>query len=153
MKLSTHFADIKSKSSKLITTLLIIVDVLFCSIFAMVAFACFYYARSFFGGVFVIFIPVFLHVWHFLDIKDFEKAYVEMNENEIYAVDYYWGIKKVKRISYSDITSAELRFGRSSRVKGSRFRYIVFLKDKKYLFKIAATPYTIELFKQYLKAE
>ena len=89
-------------------------------------------------------------------IKDIENAYIEIKENEIIVVDYYWGVKKEKHISFSDITSAEICIGYSHKVKGYRWsfagmRYIVFKKDKKYLFKIIYLPETEEIFKQYLQ--
>ena len=80
----------------------------------------------------------------------------KIKEDVIYVVDYYWGIKKEKHISRSDITSAEICIGYSCKVKGYRFsfggmRYIVFRNNKKYLFKIIYLPETEEIFKQYLQ--
>ena len=85
-----------------------------------------------------------------IHIKD-----IEIKENEIYVVDYYWGVKKEKHISYTDITSTEICIGYSHKVKAYRLsfagmRYIVFKKDNKYLFKIIYLPETEQIFKQYL---
>ena len=107
-------------------------------------------------SIFVILIPIALTAIILLHIKDMEKAYVEIKEDVIYVVDYYWGIKKEKHISRSDITSAEICIGYSHKVKGYRFsfagmRYIVFRNNKKYLFKIIYLPETKEIFKQYLQ--
>ena len=90
-----------------------------------------------------------------IHIKDIEKAYIEIKDNEIYVVDYYWGVKKEKCFSFSDITSAEICIGYSHKVKGYRLsftgmRYIVFKKDNRYLFKIIYLPETEEIFNQYL---
>ena len=85
--------------------------------------------------------------------KDFEKAYIEIKGNDIYVVDYYYGIKKEKHFLVSDITAAEILSGRSFKVKGWRiqqFSYIVFKNSKKYMFKIICLPETKELFKKYL---
>ena len=135
--------------------LFLICAILIYSIFGLVSFACFYYAQSFIGGMSVILIPVLLTAIILIHIKDIEKAYIEIKENEIYVVDYYWGIKKEKHISFSDITSAEICIGYSHKVKGYRLsfagmRYIVFKKDNKYLFKVIYFPETEEIFKQYL---
>ena len=105
----------------------------------LISFACFYYAQSLFGGIFVILIPIALTAIILLHIKDMEKAYVEIKEDVIYVVDYYWGIKKEKHIPRSDITSAEICIGYSHKVKGYRFsfagmRYIVFRNGKKSKF-------------------
>ena len=154
MKLNTHDRTPRTKNSKLINALLAVCGILMFGIFGLVSFACFYYAQSILGGIFVILIPILLTAIILIDIKDLEKAYVEIKENEFHVVDYYWGIKKEKYISCSDITSAEIHLGYSHKVKGNRFRalrYIIFKKDNKYLFKIIALPKTEELFKQYLK--
>ena len=155
MKLNTHDRTPRPKNSKLIKGLFVLCGVLMYSIFGLVSFACFYYARSILGGIFVILIPIALTAIILLHIKDMEKAYVEIKEDVIYVVDYYWGIKKEHRFSFSDITSAEICIGYSHKVKGYRLsfagmRYIVFRNNKKYLFKIIYLPETEETFKQYL---
>ncbi|MBQ3128967.1 MAG: hypothetical protein IJC13_08015 [Clostridia bacterium] len=155
MKLNTHDCTPRPQNSNFIKVLFLICVFLIYSIFGLVSFACFYYAHSFIGGISVILIPVLLTAIILIHIKDIEKAYIEIKENEIYVVDYYWGIKKEKHISFSDITSAEICIGYSHKVKGYRLsfagmRYIVFKKDNKYLFKIICLPETEEIFKQYL---
>ena len=156
MKLNTHDRTPRPENSKLIKGLFVLCGVLMYSIFGLVSFACFYYAQSFIGGIFVILIPILLTAIILIHIKDIEKAYIEIKENEIYVVDYYWGVKKEKCFSFSDITSAEICIGYSHKVKGYRFsftgkRYIVFKKDNKYLFKIVYLPETEEIFNQHLQ--
>ena len=155
MKLNTHDRTPRPKNSKLIKVLLVLCAILMFGIFGLLSFACFYYAKSFIGGISVILIPILLTVTILIYIKDIEKAYIEIKENEIYVVDYYWGVKKEQRFSFSDITSAEICIGYSHKVKGYRLsfagmRYIVFKKDNKYLFKIIYLPETEAIFKQYL---
>ena len=155
MKLNTHDRTPRPHNSNFIKVLFLICAILIYSIFGLVSFACFYYAQSFIGGMSIILIPVLLTAIILIHIKDIEKAYIEITENEIYVVDYYWGIKKDKHISFSDITSAEIYIGYSHKVKGYRLsfagmRYIVFKKDNKYLFKVIYLPETEEIFKQYL---
>ena len=156
MKLNTHDRTPRPKNNKLVKGLLVLCAILMFGMFGLLSFACFYYAQSLFGGIFVILIPIALTAIILLHIKDMEKAYVEIKEEVIYVVDYYWGIKKEKHISRSDITSAEICIGYSHKVKGYRFsfagmRYIVFRNGKKYLFKIIHLPETEEIFKQYLQ--
>ena len=156
MKLNTHDRTPRPENSKLIKGLFVLCSILIYSIFGLGAFACFYYAQCFIGGISVILIPVLLTAIILIHIKDIENAYIEIKENEILVVDYYWGVKKEKHISFSDITSAEICIGYSSKVKGYRLsfvgmRYIVFKKDKKYLFKIISLPETEEIFKPYLQ--
>ena len=156
MKLNTHDRTPRPKNNKLVKGLLVLCAILMFGMFGLLSFACFYYAQSLFGGIFVILIPIALTAIILLHIKDMEKAYVEIKEDVIYVVDYYWGIKKEKHISHSDITSAEICIGYSHKVKGYRFsfagvRYIVFRNNKKYLFKIIYLPEIEEIFKQYLQ--
>lgn len=156
MKLNTHDRTPKTKDNALITGLLILCGVLSFSIFALLAFACFYYAQNIIGGIFVILIPILLTATILLQIKDMEKAYVEIKENDIYVVDYYLGTKIEKHFTFSDITSAEIHSGYSHKVQGYRYsaagiKYIVFKNGKQYLFKIIALPETEEIFKQYLQ--
>ena len=156
MKLNTHDSTPRPENSKLIKGLFVLCGVLMYSIFGLLSFACFYYAKSIVGGISVILLPILMTAIILTHIKDIERAYVEIIENEIYVVDYYWGIQKEKHFSLSDITSAEICVGFSHKVKGYRLsfagmQYIVFKKDEKYLFKIIYLPETVEIFKQYIK--
>ncbi|MBQ3547462.1 MAG: hypothetical protein IJA44_03195 [Clostridia bacterium] len=156
MKLNTHAPTPRPQNSNFIKALFLICAILIYSIFGLLSFACFYYAQTFIGGISVILIPILLTAIILIHIKDIEKAYIEIKETEIYVVDYYWGIKKEKHISFSDITSAEICIGYSHKVKGYRLsfagmRYIVFKKGNKYLFKIIYLPETEEIFKQYIQ--
>ena len=73
---------------------------------------------------------------------DIEKAYVEINNDEICVVDYYFLIKKEKYFNVKDITKIEVVLGYSSKLRGYRLnaggtQYIVFKNsNNKYLFKI-----------------
>jgi len=155
MKLNTHDRTPRPKNSTLITVLFLICVILIYGIFNLISFACFYYAQSFVGGIFLMLIPLLLTTLMLIHINDMEKAYVEIKEHEICVVDYHWGIKKEKKVAFSDITSAEIHPGYSHQVKGLRFShgvsYIVFKKDGNYLFKIIHLPQTEEIFKQYLR--
>ena len=107
-------------------------------------------------GIVVILAAVFTTIMVFAAKKDIENSYIEIVENDIYIVDYPLGIKKEKRITFSDITSAEICHAYSSKTKGCRFstaadHFIVFYNGKKYLFKIICLPETKEVFKQYLQ--
>lgn len=156
MKLYTHRKTTKAKISWLINGLLILSVIGILSIFGIGAFACFYYAKSFIGGISIILFAIIMTTLTFLLVKDFDKEYIEIKENEIKVVDYFLGIKKEKKIIKTDITSAKIYVGLSRNVKGPSLiwgntQYIVFYKDKKYLFKIIYLPETAELFKQYIK--
>ena len=156
MKLNTHDRTPRPKDSKLVKGLLMLCGILMLSIFGLASFACFYYAKSIMGGISVILIPILMTAVILTHIKDMKRAYVEIIDDEISVVDYYWGIKKEKHFTFSDITSAEICIGYSHKVKGYRYsglgmRYIVFRNDNQYLFKIIALPQTEELFQKYLE--
>ena len=156
MKLNTHDRTPRPKNSKLIKGLFLFCWLLIFSMFCLLAFACFYYAKSIAGGLSVLLIPILMTAIILTHIKDMEKAYIEIIDDEIYVVDYYWGIKKEKHFTFSDITSAEICIGYSHKVKGYRhsdvgMKYIVFKSDDKYLFKIIALPKTKDIFKEYMR--
>ena len=156
MKLNTHDRTPRPKNSKLIKGLFLFCWLLMFSIFCLGSFACFYYAKSIAGGLSVLLIPILMTAILLTHIKDMERAYVEIIDDEISVVDYYWGVKKEKHFALSDITSAEICIGYSHKVKGYRFsfsgmRYIVFKNGDKYLFKIIALPETEDIFKEYIR--
>ena len=94
MKLNTHDRTPRPKNSNLIKGLFLFCWLLIFSMFCLLAFACLYYARSIVGGISAILIPILMTAIILTHIKDMEKAYIEVIDDEIYVVDYYWGIKK-----------------------------------------------------------
>ena len=101
MKLNTHDRTPRIKNNnKFVIFMFCVCAFLFCLIFSTVAFCCIYYAKNVFAGVLVLLIPVLLTVWIVLSIKDLEKAYIEIKGNDIYVVDYYYGIKKEKHFLF-----------------------------------------------------
>lgn len=128
-------------------------------IFAFVAFAvivCSLYIHSIAPAVLML-TPVFvLAILVMITQKDMEKAYVEINDDTITVVDYYFGIKMEKAFLIQDIANAEIIIGYSMRVRGYRYSnagctYIVFRDNSgKYLFKIICVPETKRFFDTYL---
>lgn len=156
MKIYTHGHTQKIKNRRFGIFVFTFCTILLFGAFILGAFACFYYAQSIIGAITLMIIPVFVSAVLILDIKDVEKAYIEIRENNIYIADYCWGIKKEKYVLFSDITSAEICLAYSPKVKGKRLntagtQYIVFRKNGKYLFKIIVSPETKKIFEQYLK--
>ena len=156
MKLNTHDRTPRPKNSKLVKGLLLFCLLLMFSIFCLGSFACFYYAKSIAGGISVLLIPFLMTAIILTHIKDMERAYIEIIDDKISVVDYYWGVKKEKHFTFSDITSAEIHIGYSHKVKGYRhstagMKYIIFKNGDNYLFKIIALPKTEEIFKEYIR--
>lgn len=155
MRFNTHSQTVPSQLPKFLIAMFCVGVGLMYFIFLLGAFACFYYAKNVFCGILMILIPIALTTWYCITTKDVINAYIEIDENSICVVDYYFGIKKQKMYLFSDITSAEIVHGYSHRVKGYRFsamgtRYIVLKKDNKYLFKVIYLPETASVFKDFL---
>lgn len=109
------------------------------------------------GSVFAIFIALTCIVISLIMGLDFEKAYVEFNNDEIYVVDYYFLIKKEKQFKTQDINTLEIVSGYSLKIhygnslKSSGCQYIVFKNSEdKHLFKIFYTEENYEYFKKYI---
>lgn len=86
-----------------------------------------------------------------LILYDMKRAFVEITDDKIVAVDYYFGLKHEKVFFRKDIVSVEITTGYSMRIRGYRFsgngfsnlKYIVFRgKNKKYLLKLICSNET-----------
>ena len=90
---------------------------------------------------------------------DMNKAYIQIDGENITVVDYYWLSRKEKSFTFDEIKTAEIALGYSFRVRGYRysmmgFSYIVFRNaDNKYLFKIINSPETKEYFCKYFQIQ
>ena len=87
----------------------------------------------------------------YLILYDMKRAFVEITDDKVLAVDYYFGVKHEKVFFREDIVSVEITTGYSMRIRGYRFsgngfpnlKYIVFRgKNKKYLLKIICSNET-----------
>ena len=101
----------------------------------------------------IILIPVTLIVaFAIIVTTDMNKAYVQIEGNNVTVVDYYFFSKKERCFKIDEIKTTEIVLGYSFRVRGYRysmmgFSYIVFRNaDNKYLFKIINCPETNEFF-------
>ena len=91
----------------------------------------------------IILIPVaFIAAFIIVTTIDMNKAYIQIDGENITVVDYYFFSRKEKCFTIDEIKTAEIALGYSFRVRGYRysmmgFSYIVFRNDNnKYLFKI-----------------
>lgn len=107
---------------------------------------------------FIVFIPVvFIASFVIVTAIDMSKAYVQIDENNITVVDYYFFLKKERRFKNEEIKTAELHRGGSFHLRGYRhnmmgFSYIVFRNhNNKYLFKIINCPETNEFFSKHFE--
>ena len=106
MKLNTHDRTPRPKNSKLVTCLFVMCFVLNYLMFGPGAFAVCYYGKSVVGGLLVLAVPVVFTLAVGIPVSDIKKAYVEISDNNIYVVDYYFGIRKEKHfICYNIYTN------------------------------------------------
>ena len=146
MRFNTHSRTPKNKTPKSVKLMLIGECGLLLAIFAFMAIVCSLYINSVAPAVLII-TPVFILTAIFLVTqKDMEKEYIEINDDTISVVDYYFGIKKEKSFLIQDIANAEIVNGYSMRVHGYMYSmcgstYIVFRDNNdKYLFKVLCVP-------------
>ena len=156
MRFNTHSRTPKNKTPKSVKLMLIGECALLLAIFAFMAIVCSFYISSVAPAVLIITIVLIFTALFFVTQMDMEKAYIEINDDTISAVDYYFGIKKERSFLIQDIANAEIVIGYSMRVHGYRHSmcgctYIVFRDNTdKYLFKVLCIPETKQFFDKYL---
>ena len=156
MRFHTHNRTPKIKMPKLVLLMCIAAYGLLLALFVFTAIVCSIYANSVDPAVLIL-TPVLILTALFLIMqKDMERAYIEINDDTIRAVDYYFGMKKEKSFLIQDIANAQIVHGYSMRVHGYRYSmcgstYIVF-RDSigKYLFKVLCVPETKQFFDNYI---
>ena len=105
-------------------------------------------------------IPVtFIAAFVIVTTIDMNKAYIQIDGENITVVDYYFFSRKEKCFTIDEIKTAEIALGYSFRVRGYRysmmgFSYIVFRNDNnKYLFKVINCPETNDFFSKYIQIQ
>ena len=108
----------------------------------------------------IILIPVtFIAAFVIVTTIDMNKAYIQIDGENITVVDYYFFSRKEKCFTIDEIKTAEIALGYSFRVRGYRystmgFSYIVFRNDNnKYLFKVINCPETNDFFSKYIQIQ
>jgi len=146
MRFNTHDRTPKIKPKKFIIILLsvsiglIIAPSLFCAI------VCSFYANSIMPAVIILLPVLVLSLLTAITLKDRDKSYVEINDNVITVVDYYFGLKKEKTFLMQNIASAKIGVGRYMGCS-----YIIFRDNcGKYMFNIICVPETKQYFEKYL---
>ena len=150
MRFNTHNRTPKKQTPVLIKFLYALIFILVCAtplILVLIS-----------GSIFAIFIVFTCVLIGLIMGFDFEKAYVEFNNDEICVVDYCFLVKKEKHFKIQDINTLEivsgysLRFRYGKSLKAGACRYIIF-KDanNKYLFKIFYTEENYEQLRKYVE--
>ena len=159
MIFNTHDRTPKKKTNKTLKTMLILCWSLMGALFLFAAIATSIMSRSILPAL-IILIPVTLIVaFAIIVTTDMNKAYVQIEGNNVTVVDYYFFSKKERCFKIDEIKTTEIVLGYSFRVRGYRysmmgFSYIVFRNaDNKYLFKIINCPETNEFFSKHLEIQ
>ena len=159
MIFNTHDRTPKIKTNKTLKTMLILCWSLMGALFLFAAIATSIMSRSILPAL-IILIPVTLIVaFAIIVTTDMNKAYVQIEGNNVTVVDYYFFSKKERCFKIDEIKTTEIVLGYSFRVRGYRysmmgFSYIVFRNaDNKYLFKIINCPETNEFFSMHLEIQ
>ncbi len=157
MRFSTHDRTPNIETKKSVKLMLAFVFGLIIVFFLFMAVVCSLYINSIMPAVVILAHLSVLVILIAITLRDMDKAYIEIVDDVIIVVDYYFGIKTEKTFSIRDIAAAETIVGYSMRVRGYRYRnagctYIVFReKSGKYMFKVICVPATKQFFDKYLK--
>ena len=125
------------------------------AVFLFLAIATSIMSRSILPALIILIPTILIVTFVIVTTIDMNKAYVQIEGNNITVVDYYFFSRKEKCFTIDEIKTAEITLGYSFRVRGyrysmMRFSYIVFRNDnKKYLFKIINCPETNDFFSKH----
>ena len=160
MIFNTHDRTPKIKTNKTLKIMLISCWSFMGAFFLFIAIATSIMSHSIVPAA-IILIPVtFIAAFGIVTMIDMNKAYIQIDGENITVVDYYFFSRKEKCFTIDEIKTAEIALGYSSfRVRGYRhgmagFSYIVFRNDNnKYLFKVINCPETNDFFSKYIQIQ
>ena len=159
MIFNTHDRTPKIKTNKTLKIVLVLCSSLMGAFFLFLAIATSIMSHSILPALIILIPTTLIVTFVIVTILDMNKAYVQIDGENITVVDYYWLSKKEKSFTFDEIKTAEIALGYSFRVRGYRysmmgFSYIVFRNaDNKYLFKIINCPETNEFFSKYFQIQ
>ena len=155
MIFNTHDRTPKIKTNKTLKTMLILCWSLMGALFLFAAIATSIMSRSILPALIILIPTILIVTFVIITTIDMNKAYVQIEGNNITVVDYYFFSKKERCFKIDGIKTAEIELGYSFRVRGYRysmmgFSYIVFRNDNnKYLFKVINCPETNDFFSKH----
>ena len=129
------------------------------ALFLFAAIATSIMSRSILPALIILIPSILIVTFVIVTTIDMNKAYVQIEGNNVTVVDYYFFSKKERCFKIDEIKTTEIVLGYSFRVRGYRysmmgFSYIVFRNaDNKYLFKIINCPETNEFFSMHLEIQ
>ena len=159
MIFNTHDRTPKIKTNKTLKIMLISCWSFMGAVFLFFAIATSIMSHSILPAAITLIPVTFIAALVIVTTIDMNKAYIQIDDENITVVDYYWLSKKEKSFTFDEIKTAEIALGYSFPVRGYRysmmgFSYIVFRNaDNKYLFKIINCPETNEFFSKYFQIQ
>ena len=159
MIFNTHDRTPKIKTNKTLKIMLVLCWSLMGAFFLFLAIATSIMSHSILPALIILIPATLIVTFVIVTILDMNKAYVQIDGENITVVDYYWLSRKEKSFTFDEIKTAEIALGYSFPVRGYRysmmgFSYIVFRNaDNKYLFKIINCPETNEFFSKYFQIQ
>ena len=152
MIFNTHDRTPKLKTNKALKIMMILCWSLVGAFFLFFAISTSIMIHSISPALTILIPAVFFASFAIVPIIDMNKAYVQIDGDNITVVDYYFFFKKERCFRMDVIKTAEIALGYSFRVRGYRysmtgFSYIIFRDtNNKYLFKVINCPETNEFF-------
>ena len=152
MLFNTHDRTPKLKTNKTLKIMLILCGCLIGALFLFAAIATSIISRSILPAPIILIPTILIVTFVIVTTIDMNKAYVQIEGNNITVVDYYFFSKKERCLRIDVIKTAEIALGYSFRVPGYRYSmmgysYIIFRDtNNKYLFKVINCPETNEFF-------
>ena len=159
MIFNTHDRTPKLKTNKTLKIMLILCWSLVGALFLFFAIATSIISHSILPALIILIPATLIVTFIIVSSIDMNKAYVQIEGDNITVVDFYFFSKKERSFKFDEIKAAEIALGYSFRVRGYRysmmgFSYIVFRNDNnKYLFKVINCPETNEYFSKHLEIQ
>ena len=155
MIFNTHDRTPKIKTNKPLKIMLISCWSFMGAVFLFLAIATSIMSRSILPALIILIPTILIVTFVIVTTIDMNKAYVQIEGNNITVVDYYFFSRKEKCFTIDEIKTAEITLGYSFRVRGYRysmmgFSYIIFRNaNNKYLFKVINCPETNDFFSKH----
>ena len=152
MIFNTHDRTPKLKTNKTLKIMLILCWSLIGALFLFAAIATSIMSHSILPALIILIPTILIVTFVIVTTTDMNKAYIQIEGNNITVVDYYFFSKKERCFTFAEIKTAEIALGYSFRVRGYRYSmmgysYIIFRDtNNKYLFKVINCPETNEFF-------
>ncbi len=159
MIFNTHDRTPKIQTNKRLKIMLTSCWIFFGAVILFSAIATSIMSQSVLPALIILVLIAFVVTIAIVTTIDMNKAYVQIDGDNIIVVDYFFLFKKKRVFNFYEIKTAEIAQGYSLRVRGYRysmmgFSYIVFRNaNNKYLFKVINCPETNEFFSKHFEIQ